>query len=251
LSQGIYRLRDIGVNVVVFLTILVLFSACEKGSDRNSLDEKLQSGEPVFVSSFTRDFATRFSLASANVISLSEGLQAIAVEFNRVNSMYSCKLHLYVGAELDVYAPAEGRYFFDGEPSSYFFISKINDQDYSEKIKKILDNNMKIKFLSSESAQYNFTETLSYARVHKSFLTGLTQLSIDTECDLFEQDRYPADIWIQKQNVGDYVLGNDGQGEVGHPENNYRFAIPEKLIQQIQPYVEIAVSHNEAQRSVD
>ena len=110
---------------------------------------------------------------------------------------------------------------------------------------------MRIKILSSPAAKYPFTETLSYSRVHKSFLPGITLLSIETSCYDFDSDKYPADIWIQKENVGEYLLGNDGPAEVKQEQNNFRFTIPVSMIEQIKPYVKIATEHNEKFLSSD
>lgn len=69
-------------------------------------------------------------------------------------------------------------------------------------------------------------------------------VTLNTGCEMFERDRYPANIWIQKQDVGDYLVGNDGPGGVKQKENNHRFPIPIALIEQIQPCIEIAEESN-------
>jgi hypothetical protein len=227
--------------------MLFVIASCHNDSHKNALDEQLNSGQPFFTMLYTQEFSKRFSLPPEKAIELSEHIQAIAVEFNKNNFKYTCDLHFYVDDDLDIYTPTKGQYFFDGVWSEFFFIKDINENDYAQRVADILNNNMKMKFLSSINAEYNFTETLSYSRIHKSFIPGITLLSIETGCYLFEKERYPADIWIQKQDVGDYLLGNDGPAEVQHKENNYRFPIPIQLIEQIQPYIELAVDQNEKQ----
>jgi len=101
---------------------------------------------------------------------------------------------------------------------------------------------MRMRFNSTMQAKYTFTSTLSYTRIHKSFLPRLSIVSLDTNCGIFERERYPANIWIQKQNVGDYLVGNDGPGHM--KQNNHQFPIPMALIEQLQPYIEIAVRKN-------
>lgn len=77
---------------------------------------------------------------------------------------------------------------------------------------------MHIRFDATLEASYRFTSTLSYNRIRASFLPRLTVVTINTGCYMFERDRYPANIWIQKQDVGDYLVGNDGPGGVKHPK---------------------------------
>lgn len=209
----------------------------------NRLDKVLSTGEPFFSIRYTKLFAHRFSLPVNKVVKLSDNLQAIAIEINKVNNRYTCDLHLYVNDKLDIYKPEKGDYYTIKPESEYFFVREYNDKDYDWN-SYVLLNHMRTRFNSTQEANYTFTSTLSYNRLHSSFLPGLTIVSLNTDCNTFERDRYPANIWIQKQDVGDYLLGNDGPGEVQQKDNNYQFSIPLDLIDQIQPYIKIAVKHN-------
>lgn len=207
------------------------------------LDQVLQSGEPFFSMQYNTTFARRFSLPETKAVQLSDNLQAIAVEINKVNFQYTCDLHIYVDDQIDIYKPEPGGYYTIKPREEYFFVSEYSDKDYDWNSYVDL-NLMRARFDSTLKAKYTFTSTLSYKRLHQSFLPGLTLVTLNTHCAMFVKDRYPANIWIQKQNVGDYLVGNDGPGGVEHPENNHRFPIPLGLIEQIQPYIEIAVKHN-------
>lgn len=232
------------VRTLFFLLLALPAVSCKQS---NILDEALASGEPFFSVVHTRGFGTRFSFTGSSVSTLEKGLHAIAIEFNKVNDQYTCKLHLYVDSGLDVYVPNRGRYFAEKPMAEYFFAIDYNENDLAFN-NYVLNNHMRIKFLSLPTAQESFSQTLSYEFVHKSFLPELTLLTLNTGCYTFNQDYYPADIWIQKQGVGDYLLGNDGPAELTQPKNNYRFPVPQALIEQAKPYVDIAVRHNAGKR---
>lgn len=231
-------------RVIIYLFLMFSLAACDKFAATNLLDKALTSGEPLFSIRYTRPFAQRFTLPENKAVTLSENLQAIAVEINKINNRYTCELHLYVEDNLDIYKPGSGDYFFDAIMSEVFFIDEISDEDYAWNVKNILVNKMRARFDSTLQANYTFTSTLSYNRLHSSFLPGLTLVTLNTECYMFERDRYPANIWIQKQNVGDYLVGNDGPGGVKQTDKNHRFPIPIDLIDEIQPYIKIAEKHN-------
>lgn len=220
---------------------------CDKLNSANELDNILKSGAPYFSILYSKSFASRFSLPLGKAEELSDNLQAISVEINKVNFRYSCDLHFYIDDGMDIYIPEAGNYYFDIPVAEQFFINGYNDDDQLWNSKNVDKNLMRIRFNSTLYAKYRFTSTLPYSRIHRSFLPGLTLISLNISCDMFERNRYPADIWIQKQNVGDYLVGNDGPGEVKQPQNNHRFPIPIKLIDQIQPFIKIAETHNSQQ----
>lgn len=229
----------------LFVLLMAVLAACEKLDQSNILDKTLASGEPFFSILYNKRFAQRFFLPISESYTLTENLQAIAVEFNKVNFGYSCELHLYIDSDLEIFNPEPGSYYTIKPNSEYFFASKYNDRDLEGNSYEDL-NHMRIRFNSDSqvSPALRFTRTLSYTRIHHAFLPDLTIVSLNTNCGMFNRTHYPAAIWIQKQEVGDYLLGNDGLAEIKYPENSYRFQIPIQLIEQIAPYVKIAEQGN-------
>ena len=221
------------------------FTACDKLTPLNMLDQILESGEPFFSILYTEPFARRFSLPVNKATNLPDNLKAIAIEINKVNYRYTCELHLYIDDKLDIHKPVTGNFYSEKSMAEQFFIYGYNSKDQVWISSSIDKNSMQIRLDATPQADYKFTSTLSYSRVHSSFLPGLTVVSLNTDCSIFERDRYPADIWIQKQGVGDYLVGNDGPGGVKHKDKNHRFPIPVALIEQIQPYIEIAEKYND------
>lgn len=247
LNQSMFKFKFMKTSFLAILMIAILsITGCDSDSGTNILDQKLESGAPFFSIIYSQEFAKRFSLDRQKAIELPEYFKAIAVEINKEHGIYTCNLHLYIDNTLDVYYPVDGAFFSHITNLEQFFISSYNDLDQSWNSRNIERNSMRIKFLSSKEVnpRFKFTRTLSYTRIHKSFLPGLSVVSLNTHCGLFNQIYYPANIWIQKQNVGDYLVGNDGGEEVLHKDNNQRFPIPMELIDQIQPYIEIAEKHN-------
>lgn len=229
--------------LIFTVVLLVGLTACDKLNSTNELDSNLKSGEPYFSLIYNKSFAARFALSLEEIEELSNGLQAIAIEISKTNFHYRCDLHLYLDDKLDIYVPEAGKYFFDIPVAEQFYINAYNDNDQIWNSQNIDKNLMHIRFNSTPLAKYRFTSTLSYSRVHRSFLPGLTIVSLSSSCDMFERNRYPADIWIQKPNVVDYLVGNDGPGEIKQVQNNHRFPIPIKLIDQIQPFIKIIEAH--------
>ncbi len=227
----------------IILPLILLFSltSCDAFTKQNILDKALQaqSGEPFFAIIYNKAFAQRFSLDETKSRKLPDNLHAIAVEFNKVNNKYTCDLHLYIDDKLDIYMPVTGKYYTGKTMSEIFFVMNYNDRDLNWN-EYVMLNNMRLRFNSSLHADYAFTSSLSYKRVHRSFLPGLTIVTLNTGCEIFQRQHYPASIWIQKQNMGTYLLGNDGRGNIQHKEKNYEFPIPIAFIDKIQPYIKIA-----------
>jgi hypothetical protein len=226
--------------------------ACDRRRDSNILTEKLLSGEPYFSIVYTSPFASRFNLPVSGGVNLSDYLPAVSVEINDVNGFFVCDLHLYIDSKADIFMPTEGKYFSEKKESEQFYIFNYNEKD-QEWNSRILDNNsMRLRFESSENVnpENRFVKTLRYKRVHQEFLPGLSLVTIGTDCDIFENKYYPADIWIQKNSTEGYLVGNDQFGSDKQRDKNYRFEIPEKLIEQIKPYIEVAVKSNQQRNGV-
>jgi len=233
------------IKAVLYIVLLLNLTACDYFTQNNVLDKALDSGQPYFSIVYNHAFAKRFSLDENNASVLSDNLQAMAVEINKVNNEYTCELHLYVDDKLDIYMPESGDYYYHKPWSEIFFVRDYNEIDFNI-TSYVWLNHMRMRFDARVEAEYQFTRTLSYNRVHHSFLPGLTIVTLNTHCKIFNETYYPADIWIQKQNVGDYLVGNDEYITDGikHKNNNQRFPIPMALIEQIKPYITIAWRSN-------
>jgi hypothetical protein len=88
-------------------------------------------------------------------------------------------------------------------------------------------------------SQKGVVQGLDINMFRKEFLPGLNLLSTSQVISLFLDKKHGStELFVQKNNVGDYVLMNDDLVNPKHPENFYRFSIPEKLHDTIQPYLE-------------
>jgi len=226
--------------------ILFFLFGCDTPQKDNVLDQALVNGKPLFVMAYSKLFAQRFSMAEQNATDLPKNLHAISIEINKINHRYSCALNLYIDDKLDIYSPAAGPYFYEKPLAEYYFVKAYNDADQAQNSRQLDTNLMHILFRSSslDNSDKGLSSTLGYRRVHRSYLPGISLYTLNTECLLFERQNYPADIWMQKQQVDDYLLGNDDPGNPAFRQNSYRFPIPLSLINDIQPYISIAVEEN-------
>ena len=225
---------------------LLFLSACDQGRDNNIIEDKLKAGEPYFSIVYSRDFANRFKLPTSDALTLPDYQMAVAVEINEVDNLFTCDLHLYINSSLDIFIPADGAYFSGKIEAEQFFISSYNDKDQEWNSSLLENNSLRVRFESREivSSEHRFIKTLEYKRIHENFLPGLTMVTFDTHCDIFEKQYYPADIWIQKNGLEGYLLGNDQFGSAKQVDQNHWFEIPLKLVEQIQPYLVVALQQN-------
>lgn len=225
---------------LTFIISIVLILSCED-SEFNKLDEKLKSTDGFFSMVYNKEFSERFKLSSNEIEDLDEGLYAVAIEISKENHSYQCALHLYVNDNLDIYLPVEGDYYSDKTTAEFFFVNGYNNIDQLWNSSHINSNLMRILFRenSLDDSDEGIVSTLHYNRIHRSFLPGMSLLTIKPGCQIFEKENYPAQLWIQKKSVENYLLGNENPAKPMQRHNNQIFQIPDKLIDMVQPYIEI------------
>ncbi len=239
------KIKNIKILRNLSLALLSLvFSACETDKANNALDQKLVKGESYFIHRYTEEFATRFTLPRENSVNLSRGLNSIAIEIAKKNNYYQCSVHLYLDSHLDLAFPEEGSYFSQKPIAEYFF-ADYNEQDLEYNVSKINLNNWNVLLRQNsldQSVQGNIY-TMSYERVHQSFLPGLTIVTIDTSCMYLHNKNHPADLWLKNTKDESYELGNY---DAAKPDitKSHRFNIPIDMIMEIQADLEIAIRHN-------
>ncbi|VAW56692.1 hypothetical protein MNBD_GAMMA07-626 [hydrothermal vent metagenome] len=218
------------------------FSVSCSDNTNNILDKQLITGESYFSVIYNKSFSERFKLSSQAVVKLDNGLQAVAIEIRRINYEYQCLLHFYVDDTVDIYMPGGGRYFSQKSESEYFFgKSGLNDED-QEWNYKVVDSNMtKMMFVGNSDTKDGWSKGLYYDRVHRTFLPDLNIASTQIFCHLLEKKHSPSKVRIQKSNIKNYLAANDDLVNPKHRENFVLLTIPEKLIENAAPYIDIAV----------
>jgi len=210
----------------------------------NILDKQLITGESYFSVVYNKSFSERFKLSSQAVVKLDNGLQAVAIEIRRINYDYQCLLHFYVDDTVDIYMPGGGRYFSHKAESEYFFgKSGLNDEDQEWNSNVVDSNIMKMVFIenSVSTPKGGMVDTLQYDSVHRSFLPDLSVASVRIFCDTLIKQYSPAKVRIQKSNIKNYLAANDDLVNPKHRENFVLLTVPEKLIENAAPYIDIAV----------
>jgi len=227
------------------ILIIVLFASVSLScSDTNNvLDKQLQTGDSYFSIVYNKRFAERFKLSAQSEVKLDEGLQAVAIEIRRINYDYQCLLHFYVDDTIDIYMPSDGDYFYHKEESEQFFIRAYNDPDQKWNSDTLDLNMSKILYIADDIdvSKGKWSNGLSYDKVHRSFLPNLSVASTKVFCFLLEKSFLPAKIRIQNNTAKNYLTENDSIDAPKHRENFYEFAIPEKLINNAEPYMKIAI----------
>lgn len=234
----IFSISNISKLLVLFVGLDSIM-ACSDGMD-NILDNHLKMGQSHYSFIYNNNFAERFNLNTTNAIVLDAELQAMSIEIKQINYEYQCLLHIYVNDDIDVYKPTDGDYFFT-KGSNEVFGHGYNDQDQEWVLSQSNLNIMKILFKSLDTAEDGMINTLRYKKIHRSFVPGLSVLTIKPPCYLLDKQQSPAQIWIQKGSVKNYLLGNDGLTTPKYKQNNITLNIPEKLINMAAPYIKIAV----------
>lgn len=225
------------VKSMFILFILLLVYGCPTSSER-TMDDKLKNG--YFAMCYTSQFAERFSLPTSKAMDLSHGLQAIAIEIRPAAKLYRTFIHLYIDTKLQVYSPSGECNYYGKPKAEWFFPKHYNDND-SDWNSNFLDKaGMRMLYLSKspDPSIKGLGQSLEFEIFRKEFLPGLSLISSEIISDFLEMRAIPAEVLVQKSNVGNYLLGDEPPGYPKHPENYYTFKIPEKLHKTIQPYLE-------------
>ncbi len=219
----------------IFMLVLVLtLLGCSRHAE-NAMDDKLKNS--WFAMCYTPEFAKRFSLPVEKAIPLSKGLYAIALEVRPAAKTYHTYIHLYIDSRLDIYTPDSRCNFYDKLDAEWFFIQQYNDRDI-EWNANIMNKNSRRMMFRSQSLNHSdvgIVHGLEYQSIRKAFLPGMSLLSMRIISNYLDMRHGPGEVWVQKNNVGDYLLGYEDPFDIKHPENSYVFKVPEKLHKQIQP----------------
>jgi hypothetical protein len=201
------------------------------------MDDKLKNS--YFAMCYTAEFAERFSLPVAKAMDLSPGLAAIALEIRPEAKFYHTYIHLYINSKLDIYSPnGECDYFYKPQAES-FFKKHYNDKDYKWNFNDIdkAERRMLFRSRNLNPPDKCVVEGLGVEMFRREFLPGLNLLSTRVISSFLDIQYAPFAVFVQKNDVGDYLLGDEDPFDLKHPENFYIFKIPEKLHRIIQPYL--------------
>ncbi len=222
----------------IFILVLALtLLGCSKQAE-NAMDDKLKNS--WFAMCYTPEFAKRFSLPLEKAIPLDKGLYAIALEVRPAAGSYHTYIHLYIDNRLDVYTPDSKCNFFERGKPAYFFVKEYNDSRDHDWILNASDKNSRRMMFQSQSLHQSdkgVVESLQYQSVRKAFLPGMSLLSMQIGKSYLDMRHGPGEVLVQKNNVGDYLLEYEDSVNPKHPENYYTFNIPEKLQNQVQPFL--------------
>jgi hypothetical protein len=225
-----------------------LIPAPEAGSDNDSMEnairQKLQ--RPYFAMSYGPEFARRFSLPMDRAVKLSEGMFAIAFEIKPCFNDYEELVHLFLDDRLRIDYPQDCGDFNEKSMAEHFVIKEYTERDFRYHMELITKSFMKIivRGVSLDNGEQGFISSLAYTSVKRNVFPGITLASMTGLISESLDSKYGrAEILLQKEGVGDYVLIYDREINSNF-DKIHRFEIPENLQKHIHGYLDfIAVEY--------
>lgn len=238
---------------IIHAGYLALLLGCSQSTGSNSpipnqtLVGELKRLSPLFVMSYTAEFADRFKLPADKAKTLSTGLDAIAIEIRPNIAQLDCLLHLYINDKVDIYVPNNNPDYSIKQRAEYFFAAHYSKADLEYNIAEVDKAFMRIVYRSKSVAVNGegWIQTSPIERIKKNFLPNLSILSLDMGCGSALHPEYaPAEIVVQKANTGDYKVGLEDVTDIKQTELIYTFDIPLELHRSMKKYVDFAVKFN-------
>jgi len=212
---------------------------------------ELKRVSPLFVMSYNQDFAQRFKLPGERAKTLSNGLDAIAVEIRPRTAQIDCLLHLYLNHQVNVYVPDNDPDFSAKTQAEYFFVSDYSEQDRNYNVNEVDKSLTRIVYRSKSVAKggKGWVDTPQILRYKSDFLPGLSLLSIDIGCSNLDPQYAPAEIIVQKAGTEAFKVGLEDLTRIKNNDLVYYFDIPVELHKHLKKYINIAAQFNTAAES--
>lgn len=233
------------ISALIFLGLCAGYlSACDDSNAVGPVKNQVLVGQlkrvsPLYLFSYNKDFATRFALPEEKAMSLSEGLNAIAIEIRPEIAQIDCFVHLYLDDTVDVYVPNNYQDFSRKEFSENFFIKSYNAEDGKWNFDEMDKSQGHILYRAKPSAQgeVDWASTCDMQRFKRNFLPDLSVMSINIPC-IFLKFHGPSEMLVQKAGTGDYNVGIVNPANIRELDKVYRFDIPLKLHSRFAEYQE-------------
>ena len=237
----------------------MLAGCSQKSGVQGPLPNQVLVGElkrvsPLFVMSYTTEFARRFNLPENNAKTLSTGLDAIAVEIQPQVAQINCLLHLYLNNQVNVYVPNNYPDFSEKPLAEYFFVIKYGQLDRKYNVNEVDKSLTRIAYRSKSVASggdNGWVDTPDIYRYKSNFLPDLSLLSLNIGCSNLDPQYAPAEILVQKAGTQDYKVGLEDLSNIKNKDLVYSFDIPLELHRYIKKYIDFAAVFNtEAESSL-
>ncbi len=220
---------------------LLLITGCDRSNapviSDNPLVDKLYRDRSLFVYSYDKAFAKRFSLSLEKALVLGSGLKAIAIEARPTLGSIQCYVHLYLDETIRPYIPDGVVNFTEQQKTETIFANDFSDEDMSWKASTAN------RAVYMEKSETGFMMTLRPKQYKHHFLPNLSLLTFKVFCSKLGSENMPAELIFQKAGTEEYVLGHDDPNNM-HNKNTYYFDIPPKLQQHFDRYAHFIDDYN-------
>ncbi len=233
--------RSIQVSALIGL---LLITGCDRSNVPPVSDDplvgKLYRDRSLFVYSYDKAFAKRFSLPLEKALVLGSGLKAIAIEARPTLGTIKCYVHLYLDDSITPYLPGNNEAgYVDMQFVEWIFSNKFTDEDKKWRWATFTQN----RAVYMEKSETGFMMTRGFKQYKHHFLPNLSLLTFNVFCSKLGSKNMPAELVFQKSGTEEYVLGHDDPNNM-HNKNTYYFDIPPKLQQHFDRYARFIDDYN-------
>ncbi len=227
------------------LILFLLITGCDQISNEQSTSDdsplvgKLYRDRSLFVYSYDKAFAERFSLPQEKALVLSSGLKAIAIEAKPTLGIIRCYVHLYLDDSIKPLIPMNQANYTWPQFIEAGFTRNFNSEDMRWLVDSITSN----RAFYREKSGSGFTKALKPKQYKQNFLPSLSLLTFYFDCSELGIKNIPAELIFQKAGTEAYILGYDDPNNM-HNENTYYFDIPPKLQQHFDQYARFIGDYN-------
>ncbi|NOX43263.1 MAG: hypothetical protein GXP19_05970 [Gammaproteobacteria bacterium] len=196
----------------------------------------LHRDAPLFVFSYDKAFAQRFSMPIDKAIELDPGLKAIAIEVRPKVGKIDCYLHLYLDESIKVFVPGNRKDYTKRQKAERIFAYDFTEEDSEWRWSSSSHNRVIYQAKTAGLGLSGFVRTQGYEQYKEDFLPRLNLVTLHKHCSELGSENAPSEVIFQKSGTEDYILGHEKPKKL-YNENTYHFDIPPKLQQHVQQYV--------------
>ncbi|NOX43262.1 MAG: hypothetical protein GXP19_05965 [Gammaproteobacteria bacterium] len=226
-------------RATALLVVLWVIAGCDNLPFTNPSQQPLPNDQlvgglhrdaPLFVFSYDKAFAQRFSMPMDKAIALNPGLKAIAIELRPEIGQIDCYLHLYLDESVKLFMPANRVDYTRQQEAERVFAYDFTKED--SEWRGSFSNRVIYRAKSAGLRLPGFKTIQGYEQYKENFLPRLNLVTLDMFCTELDNIDGPSEVILQKADTEDYLLGHDEIKEVY--KNAYHFDIPPKLRQHLQ-----------------
>lgn len=230
-------------RAIALLFVLLFTAGCDSLSFTNPSNQPLPNDllvgdlhrdAPLFVFSYDKAFAQRFSMPIDKALALDPGLKAIAIEVRPEVGRIDCYIHLYLDESIKVFVPANRADYTDQQVAERIFAQGFTEED-SKWRRSAGKGRIVYRAKSAGLGLSGFSMTARYEQYKENFLPRLNLITTRVFCSDLGNENMPSEIIIKKAGTQDYTLLHDDPKKL-YNEKTYHFNVPPKLQQHFQQY---------------